>query len=73
MKIYSEHGDFESVVAGPDALGVSESALGDARGNQAERVFAVAAGPRDEVLVVDAFHGCIRVFEAREPSQGERL
>jgi hypothetical protein len=73
VKIYSEHGDFESVVAGPEALGVSESGLGDARGNLAERIFPVAVGPRDEVLVVDAFHGCIRRFEARESESGERL
>lgn len=72
VKIYSEYGEFESVVAGPDALGVSESALGDARGNQIERVFPVAVGPRDEVLVVDAFHGCIRIFGARESEWGER-
>ena len=73
VKLYDAQGGFESVVAGPDALGVAAAALGDARGNQTERIYPVAVGPRDEILVVDSFHRCIRRFQPVASDSGERL
>ncbi len=64
VKIYSAVGDFESVVAGPRQLEVSQAALGDARGDQVEKVFDVAVDPADRILVLDPGKQCIRVFEA---------
>jgi sugar lactone lactonase YvrE len=64
VKIYSAVGEFESVVAGPRQLEVSESALGDARVDQNDRVFDVAVDPNGRILVLDPWKQCIRVFEA---------
>ncbi len=48
VKVYSDTGEFQQAVAGPSELGVSASALVDARGDQTERVFDVAVA-RDGV------------------------
>jgi sugar lactone lactonase YvrE len=66
IKVYSEAGDFECVVAGPSELGVSASALTDARGNQAERVFDVAVAPDGAIVVLDTRERTVRVFVAKE-------
>ncbi len=66
VKIYSAVGEFESVVAGPRQLEVSESALGDARGDQNDRVFDVAVDPQGRILVLDPWKKCIRIFEAND-------
>lgn len=62
IKIYSDQGDFETVVAGPSELGVHLTALGDARTNQSKRVFDVAANDKGEVLVLDARGQVVRIF-----------
>jgi sugar lactone lactonase YvrE len=66
VKVYSAVGEFESVVAGPRQLQVSESALGDARVDQDDRVFDVAVDPNVRILVLDPRKKCIRVFEAND-------
>ncbi len=63
IKIYSATGDLEEVVAGPEQLGVSAAALGDARGNQQERVFDVTADGEGNVLVLDGQQRCVVVFQ----------
>ena len=67
IKVYSDAGEFERVVAGPRELGVSASALVDARGDQVERVFDVAAAQDGAVLVLDTLERCIRVFYPKGP------
>ncbi|MHB8969445.1 MAG: NHL repeat-containing protein [Pirellulaceae bacterium] len=62
VKVYSETGEFQCVVAGPIALGVSASALSDARGDQVERVFDVAVAQDGAILVLDARQRTVRVF-----------
>lgn len=66
VKVYSEAGDFQCVVAGPSELGVSASALTDARGNQAERVFDIAVAPDGAIVVLDTRERSVRVFVAKE-------
>jgi hypothetical protein len=63
IKIYSEAGELQQVVAAPRQLGVPASALGDARGNQKERVFDVAVDGRGNVLVLDAQNRQVIVFQ----------
>jgi hypothetical protein len=70
IKIYSNAGEFERVVAGPVELGVSVSALVDARGEQVERVFDVAVAQDGAVLVLDTLERCIRVFYPKGPQRG---
>ena len=53
IKVYSDTGEFQHVVAGPSELGVSASALVDARGDQVDRVFDVAVAQDGAVLVLD--------------------
>lgn len=62
IKIYSELGDFESVVAGPAELDIPSSALGDARGDQPHRVYDVAVNSSGDVLVLDAHKHAVRIF-----------
>jgi len=66
IKIYTSAGDLEQVVAGPRELGVSTSALGDARSEGSERVFDVAAAPDGAVVVLDPRARSVRVFVRRE-------
>jgi len=65
IKIYSDGGDFETVVAGPAELGVPPSALGDARGDQAHRVFDIAVDRHGDVLALDPHNHCVRVFAVK--------
>jgi hypothetical protein len=67
IKVYSEAGEFEHVVAGPRELGVSSSALVDARGDRAERVFDVAVAPDGSVCVLDTGERAVRVFVLGQP------
>jgi hypothetical protein len=61
--VYSTAGDLQQVVAGPRQLGVDAAALGDARGNQKERVFDITVNARGDVLVLDAHKRCVIVFQ----------
>lgn len=63
IKIYSPVGDFQHVVAGPDQLGVAVAALGDARGNQSERIFDIAVDDAGYVIVLDPHNRQVIVFE----------
>ncbi|QDV41794.1 hypothetical protein Enr13x_16370 [Stieleria neptunia] len=63
IKVYSEFGEFRSVVAGPSMLGVAQSELGDPRAVQAEAVFDVATDSRGRILVLDPRRKSVRVFE----------
>ncbi len=65
IKVYSADGDLQQVVAGPRQLGVNAAALGDARGDQKERVFDVALDAKGNVLVLDVHHRKVIVFELR--------
>jgi hypothetical protein len=65
IKIYSDAGELDSVVAGPRQLEVSESALGDARVGQDDRVFDIAVGLEGRILVLDPWKKCIRIFEPK--------
>ncbi len=62
VKVYSREGELQQVVAGPRQLGISAAALGDARGNQKERVFDVAVDGSGNVLVLDPRKCQIIVF-----------
>jgi hypothetical protein len=62
IKVYSASGEFQHVVAGSSELGVSASALVDARGDQIDRVFDVAVARDGAVLVLDTLERRIRVF-----------
>lgn len=62
VKVYSSAGEFQHVVAGPRQLDVDPAALGDARGNQSERVFDVAVDGTDRVMVLDPRQRRVLVF-----------
>ncbi|MHB0959222.1 MAG: NHL repeat-containing protein [Pirellulaceae bacterium] len=66
IKVYSEAGEFQCVVAGPSELGVSVSALVDARGDQAERIFDVAVARDGAILALDSRQRTVRVFYPKE-------
>jgi hypothetical protein len=70
IKVYSESGEFVSVVAGPAELDLNSTALVDARGAQSERVFDVAVRHDGAVLVLDPRQRCIRVFGPRKRAGG---
>jgi hypothetical protein len=72
VKVYSELGDFQTVVAGPAELDVDPAELGDARGNQAQRVFDVAVNGQGEVLVLDSRRRRVRVY-APKGADGEQM
>lgn len=62
IKVYSEFGEFQCVVAGPQELGIAESELGDARSGQAKAVFDVAADSQARILVLDPRRKSVRIF-----------
>ncbi|MCS7470281.1 hypothetical protein NZK35_26840 [Stieleria sp. ICT_E10.1] len=63
IKVYSEFGEFECVVAGPSMLGVAQSEIGDPRAVQAEAIFDVATDSRGRILVLDPRRKSVRIFE----------
>lgn len=62
IKIYSDEGEFESVVAGPEQLGIKKYEIGDPRSVQGGYVFDVATDANSRVLVLDPKKKCVRVF-----------
>jgi hypothetical protein len=70
VKIYSGQGDFQSVVAGPEQLGVSPTALGDPRLGGDERVFAIATDTAGRVLVLDPRTRQVRIFVPKPSGTG---
>ncbi|MDP6444223.1 MAG: NHL repeat-containing protein [Pirellulaceae bacterium] len=71
VKVYSEYGEFGSVVAGPQQLDVAESELGDPRAVQAKAVFDVATDSQGRVLVLDPRRKTVRVFTRVQPASEE--
>lgn len=67
IKVYSEQGDFDGVVAGPQQLGVSAAAIGDPRALEGQPVFDIATDRHGRVLVLDPIARMVRIF-ARTPS-----
>lgn len=72
IKVYSTGGDLEQVVAGPEQLGVSAGALGDARGDQHERLFPVAVDRAGRIHVLDTHRSRMLVFQSRDESAEAR-
>ncbi len=70
VKIYTAAGDLQSVVAGPRQLGVPASALGDARGNGADRVFDVAVDSAGNIYVLDPHHRQVIMFAEQDEPTG---
>ena len=68
VKVYSEFGELECVVAGPQQLDVAEAELGDPRATTSKAVFDVAADSRGRVLVLDPRRQSVRVFTRRKES-----
>lgn len=75
IKVYSAHGEFQCVVAGPKQLGVAQSELGDPRSVRAKAVFDVAVDAQGQVLVLDPREKAVRVFsrvETTDSASGEQ-
>ena len=62
VKIYSDAGEFESVVAGPQQLDVAKSEIGDPRANRGQTVFDIATDGQGRVLVLDPKKKIVRIF-----------
>ncbi len=71
VKVYSEFGEFESVVAGPEQLDVLEAELGDPRSVRAKAVFDVAADSQGRVLVLDPRRKSVRIFTRNAPVESD--
>ncbi len=67
VKIYSDEGDFESVVAGSAQLEIKKYEIGDPRSAQGGIVFDVASDADGRVLLLDPKKKCVRVFTLTEP------
>ncbi len=66
VKVYTEQGDLQSVVAGPADLAPDAAALVETRTDYRLRPPMVAADSGGRVLVLDAALGAVRVFEEME-------
>ncbi len=62
IKVYTETGELESVVAGPQQLGVSQRSVGDPRQGINEPVFDIAVDSQARVLALDSRSGTVRIF-----------
>jgi len=62
VKIYSADGQFETVVASPEMLGVRAGALDETREDHRLPVFDVAVDREDRVLVLDPMKRLVQVF-----------
>lgn len=63
IKVYSADGELDTVVAGPQELGLSAAALLDARNDIAGQPYDVTARADGAVLVLDTKQRCVRVFQ----------
>ncbi len=63
VKVYSEQGELQSVVAGPNDLAPAAAALVETRTDYGLRAPMVAVDRRGRVLVLDPVAGAIRFFE----------
>ncbi len=62
VKIYSDEGDFESVVAGSAQLEIKKYEIGDPRSAQGGIVFDVASDADGRVLLLDPKKKSVRIF-----------
>ena len=62
VKVYSEAGDLDCVVAGPEQLGISRAEIGDPRTKEMPCVFDIATDTQGRVLVLDPRRKSVRVF-----------
>ena len=62
IKVYSEHGEFQSAIAGPSQLEIAKHAIGDPRSGNGAIAFDVAVDSAGRVLVLDDRKNCVRVF-----------
>lgn len=69
VKIYSDEGEFESVVAGPEQLGIKKYEIGDPRSARGGIVFDVATDTDDRILVLDPKKKCVRVFTPAQSAE----
>jgi hypothetical protein len=67
IKVYSDQGDFDCVVAGPRQLEMNDAAIGDPRVGEGQPVFDIATDRHGRVLVLDPMARSVRVF-SRKPS-----
>lgn len=70
IKVYSAAGELDTVVAGPQELGLTAAALVDARSDVAGAPFDIAARPDGTVLVLDTKQRCVRVFRPHAAGRG---
>ena len=63
MKVYSESGEFECVVVGPDVLAPNRSATVETRDELRLHPVDLAVDSRARILVLDPAAGCVRIFE----------
>lgn len=62
IKVYTAGGEFESVVAGPEQLGISEPSVVDPRHGIDEPVFEIAVDRKDRVLALDRQTRTVRIY-----------
>jgi DNA-binding beta-propeller fold protein YncE len=72
VKVYSPHGTFVGVVAGPEQLDSPGVAPGEGRTDREYKAVDVAADSRGRVLVLDMAAGKVRVFERKRTEAAER-
>lgn len=64
IKVYSNTGAFQAVVAGPEQLGMNEASIADPRSAHAETVFDIAVDSHGRVLALDSRIKTVHVFVA---------
>jgi hypothetical protein len=63
VKVYSESGQFESVVVGPETLASGRTATVETRDDLRLHLVDLAVDSRARILVLDPAAGCVRIFE----------
>jgi hypothetical protein len=67
VKVYTAEGEFDSVVAGPEAFLPTPTAAGETRTEHKLKVLDVATDSRGRVLVLDPMTRSVRTFERTAP------
>jgi hypothetical protein len=65
VKVYSDSGEFQSVVVGPDVLAAGRSSAVETRDDLRLRPADLAIDRRSRLLVLDPAARCVRIFEER--------